>query len=440
MFAYLHFLSYRQIKSDHVGWLRWHKAKECDVKGWIRQISLYRKDFKFTKNTRVCSNHFSAGYYSDHCNIPTLHMKGYDTEPFTASDNSQKRKEPVDRTLISPPPKRSRYVVRNSDDPVEQSIEEIQTPHVHDHNYDLTRREGCARCTPSYQCLKCCEKEKTIRLLEEQIETQKEEIGGLKKDIHVNQKNLTIDDLKNSKLILVYTGLQSIEVFEWLYNRIKAKAGRLMYRKTAKSKLQKRNGKKRKLSTRDEFFLTLVRLRLGLTEWDLAYRFKVSQSTISSTLSTWIPFLARELAPFIAWPTQEQNKQCYPKCFSKYPNTIGIIDCTEGALEKPSLAKAQAQTYSSYESKNTWKKLISFLSSTYGGSASDRHITESCKLLKLINPGDVLMADKGFNISDLLVGRGVKLVIPPFLKDKVRFAKENCVKTSTIAKARIHVE
>lgn len=185
-----------------------------------------------------------------------------------------------------------------------------------------------------------------------------------------------------------------------------------------------------------------------MTEWDLAFRFKVSQSTISSTLSTWIPFLARELEPFIAWPTQEQNKQCYPKCFSKYPNTIGIIDCTEGALEKPSLAKAQAQTYSSYKSKNTWKKLIcitpggtvSFLSGTYGGSASDRQITESCKLLKLINPGDILMADKGFNISDLLVGRGAKLVIPPFLKDKVRFAKHNCVKTSTIAKARIHVE
>ena len=50
------------------------------------------------------------------------------------------------------------------------------------------------------------------------------------------------------------------------------------------------------------------------------------------------------------------------------------------------------------------------------------------------------MADKGFNICDLLVGRGAKLVISPFLKDKVRFAKEYCVKTSTIAKAWIHVD
>ena len=50
------------------------------------------------------------------------------------------------------------------------------------------------------------------------------------------------------------------------------------------------------------------------------------------------------------------------------------------------------------------------------------------------------MADKGFNISDLLVSKGSKLIIPPFLLDKGKFSKKNCVNTSTIAKARIHVE
>ena len=38
----------------------------------------------------------------------------------------------------------------------------------------------------------------------------------------------------------------------------------------------------------------------------------------------------------------------FQNAFEISPNTIGIIDCTEGAIEKPSLAKAQAQTYSSY--------------------------------------------------------------------------------------------
>jgi len=146
----------------------------------------------------------------------------------------------------------------------------------------------------------------------------------------------------------------------------------------------KKRGPKRVLSGREEMFLTLVRIRLGLVEEDLAFRFKVSQSTVSSITTTWYPFLAREWNIFIYWPTQEENQRYFPKCFSKWPKTIGILDCTEGGMEKPSLAKAQAQTYSSYKSKNTWKKLISitpggvvsFISKAYGGSASDRYITE----------------------------------------------------------------
>ena len=50
------------------------------------------------------------------------------------------------------------------------------------------------------------------------------------------------------------------------------------------------------------------------------------------------------------------------------------------------------------------------------------------------------MADKGFNISDLLVSEGSRLIIPPFLRDKNRFSKKHCKPPSNVAKARIHVE
>ena len=50
------------------------------------------------------------------------------------------------------------------------------------------------------------------------------------------------------------------------------------------------------------------------------------------------------------------------------------------------------------------------------------------------------MADKGFNISDLLISKGSQLIISPFLREKQRFSKKNCKKTSDIAKARMHVE
>ena len=50
------------------------------------------------------------------------------------------------------------------------------------------------------------------------------------------------------------------------------------------------------------------------------------------------------------------------------------------------------------------------------------------------------MADKGFNISDLLVSKGSRLIIPPFLRDNNRFSKKTCKTTPNVAKARIHVE
>lgn len=83
---------------------------------------------------------------------------------------------------------------------------------------------------------------------------------------------------------------------------------------------------------------------------------------------------------------------------------------------------------------------ISFISKSFGGSASDRYITEACGIIDKIQYGDNIMADKGFNISDLLISKGSKLIIPPFLRGKKQFSKNDCKKTSDIAKARIHVE
>ena len=60
-------------------------------------------------------------------------------------------------------------------------------------------------------------------------------------------------------------------------------------------------------------------------------------------------------------------------------------------------------TYSSYKSNQTLKVLvgiapngvITFISFTYGGRTTDAHITNDSGFLKLIQPGDEVMADKG---------------------------------------------
>ena len=80
------------------------------------------------------------------------------------------------------------------------------------------------------------------------------------------------------------------------------------------------------------------------------------------------------------------------------------------------------------------------MSKIYGGCASDWYMTETYGILEKINPVDTLIADKGFNISYLLINKCSKLLILPFLKDKGKFSKHNAIKTSKIAKARIHVK
>ena len=54
--------------------------------------------------------------------------------------------------------------------------------------------------------------------------------------------------------------------------------------------------------------------------------------------------------------------------------------------------------------------------------------------------GDVLMADRGFEIQDDIAPMGVKLNILPFRKEKRQFEEDEPVETRRIAKFCIHVE
>lgn len=85
--------------------------------------------------------------------------------------------------------------------------------------------------------------------------------------------------------------------------------------------------------------------------------------------------------------------------------------------------------------------IISYISRPYGGRATDSFITSGCGILHMLEPGDLVLADKGFpQIRSALVERGVQFQMPIFARPNEPFTREEVFSTYKIASARIHVE
>ena len=195
---------------------------------------------------------------------------------------------------------------------------------------------------------------------------------------------------------------------------------------------------------------SISRLKRGQTKFDLAYRFGVSISTVSRIFSSWLTTMEIRLSPLIYWPEREELWQTMPQCFqySFGKKTTVIIDCFEVFIEKPTNLLARAQTFSSYKHHNTVKVLIgitpqgsiSFVSKAWGGRTSDKFLTENCGLMNKLLPGDLVMADRGFTIHDIVALKRAELAIPAFTKGKSQLDPVDVESTRGIANVRIHVE
>ena len=239
-----------------------------------------------------------------------------------------------------------------------------------------------------------------------------------------------IDRFKhNTTPLKFYTGFESFDTFKVVLDYLNPAANSLVYW-GSNTNIEKivstdfvKQGSERVMTVEEEFFLTLVRLRCALPTEDLTVPFNLSSSSISRILITWIDFLHSQLGMLPIWASKETVVKTMPYCFkSKYPTRRIILDCTELFIEIPTSYRSQSSTFSSYKHHNTEKVLIGispigaiiFVSDLYAGRFSDWKIIKDRGIYDLLEPGDSIMADRGFTWEDDLP-EGTSLNIPPFL-------------------------
>lgn len=286
----------------------------------------------------------------------------------------------------------------------------------------------------SIYCNKCCQTEVLQGDLQLDNLKLREEIFQLRD--RLAKMDLDQDSFMNdNKKTLFFTGLPNADVLLIVYNAVEP-----FIKETAITSLTKFQ----------QLLLTLMKLRLNLYFKYLAYRFGVSQQTASRVFYNTINILYCRLKTLVFWPDRNDLRHTMPLSFQESfgKQVAVIIDCFEIFTEKPGNFLAASSCWSNYKHHHTVKVLIgicpqgavSFVSEAWGGRASDKFIVEHSTLLDNLLPGDVILADRGFRIYDIVNACSAEIKIPDSAAGKKQLSSEEVENTRNIAHVRIHIE
>ena len=143
-----------------------------------------------------------------------------------------------------------------------------------------------------------------VEQLQQKVEALTQEVCSLKKQVvslRFSLQSISMDDKK----VVFYTGFPTYASLEVCFEFLRPSVHELMYWNGQKLPDAKVIHRQRTLPPMEEFFLVLVRLRLGILEQDLADRLRLSCSTVSRIFTTWINFLFHKFRELPLWPPRE---------------------------------------------------------------------------------------------------------------------------------------
>lgn len=426
---------------------------------WLEALGVAESDI--SDQSRVCSRHFLHG---DSSNVPVLNLGSRFASPrkkeSERSKRAQKRRHFKLPTLVSNTKKKcvpqdlSTQASSSRASSVSAFEDRAETMGTASDSSILSPQEyNLVTSTP------VCLSDSSFRLSSEgpatalaaRVEVLEAETRALH-SVYSKFSNVPthfcLEQISSSDdLIQFYTGFVSHQVLTYFFDFLGPAVNRLSYWGEKQRKTARRN--KKALNPLNQFFLTLIKLKLNLRVIDLAIRFGISKTLVSKYFITWVCFLYRHLKEISWTPLVEQVAATLPTAFrDKYPTTFSILDASELFVQTPSDLFLQSSSWSNYKHHNTAKFLIgctpngavSFVSELYVGSISDVELTKVSGYVDTLKSGVSVMADRGFTIKDMLLERGVTLNIPPFMDGGRQFSREDIQRGRSIASLRIHVE
>ena len=207
-----------------------------------------------------------------------------------------------------------------------------------------------------------------------------------------------------------------------------------------------------KLTDQDQLTMYFTKLKTGLPMTQVTILFGVHVNTATKFFEAILKSHYKVASDIgLWWLTKEEIEHTLPDSFKNtdYEKTRVIIDASEIRIQCPKAVDAAILCYSSYKSNHTAKfligiapcGLITFMSRAFGGRVTDGHLTNQSGILELLEPQDIVMADKGFPTIELKVLESNScLVMPPMCRQKRHFSKNQNEEGYRISSLRIHVE
>lgn len=173
--------------------------------------------------------------------------------------------------------------------------------------------------------------EARVELMQKLLRAEKAKTGLLQQSILVKtfRKDLCAAVLmEDEKCLKFYTGFSTRDHFIKFLKLVRT-------RTEGCNPPSGRTGRPSCLSFEDQVAMVLSRLRLGLLEDDLGFRFAVSTSTISRLVTFWVPFLLGLMDEISVWPIPDVALDCLPEEFRpSLASTEEVsMECSEISLQ-----------------------------------------------------------------------------------------------------------